>query len=68
MLCHTQLVIVGATGMVSGYALKDPAVESATSIGRKVRGITRAGKASSANNFVGPLSAHTATEVAASAA
>ena len=35
-----QFVIMGATGMVGGYVLKDPAVGSATSIGRKVRGIS----------------------------
>jgi hypothetical protein len=37
---QTQLVVVGTTGMVGGYALKDPAVGSATSIGRKARGIS----------------------------
>jgi hypothetical protein len=36
MLCQTQLVIVGATGMLGGYALKDPPVGSATSIGREL--------------------------------
>jgi len=35
-LRQTQLVIVGATGMVGGYALKDLAVGSATSIWRQL--------------------------------
>src|SRR5580765_4663725 len=39
-----RLVIVGATGMVGGYALRDaldhPAVGSATAIGRKPTGLT----------------------------
>jgi hypothetical protein len=37
---QTDLVIVGANGMVGSYALKDQAVGGATSIGRKVRGIS----------------------------
>jgi len=45
--------------MDGGYALKDPAVGSATSIGRELL------SSAEATNFVGPLSAHTATEVAA---
>ena len=39
-----RLVIVGATGMVGGYALRyaldHPAVEAATAIGRKAMGLT----------------------------
>ena len=41
---HKRLVIVGATGMVGGYALRyaldHPAVRSATAIGRKPTGLT----------------------------
>jgi len=33
---QTQFVIMGATRMVGGYALKDPAVGSATAIGREL--------------------------------
>ena len=41
---HKRLVIVGATGMVGGYALRcalrDPPVGSVTSIGRRKLGIS----------------------------
>src|SRR5579864_1070136 len=41
---HTRLVIVGASGMVGGYALRyaldDPAVGRVTSIGRRKLGIS----------------------------
>lgn len=43
---HTRLVIVGATGMVGGYALRyaldHPAVERVTAIGRRKLGISHA--------------------------
>ena len=43
---RARVVIVGASGMVGGYALRyaleDPAVGSVTSIGRKKRGISHA--------------------------
>ena len=34
-----RLVIVGATGMVGGYALAHPAVELVTTIGRRKIGV-----------------------------